>query len=105
MQDTSEPVVSTQSPITGHIEAMARASCGLTPFIHRERASGLRRWFSRVAKKAGPSTESGDLKAGTSAGANASSKSSDDSKLPVGLACKDEERVRLGGRSSLPWNY
>lgn len=105
MQDTSEPVVATESPITRHIEAMVRGACGLAPGRHRERASGLRRWFNRVARRPVGGAEAVDSEMGLIANIPANSAAIDAAELPVGIPCQDDERTNPGRRSSSPWNY
>ncbi len=105
MQDTSEPVVATDSSIARHVEAMVRTACGLAPEPSREKTSGLRRWFNLGEKKVVRVPESAHAETAHIVGAPVATTATHALDLPMGVACHDEERINPGRRSSSPWNY
>lgn len=105
MQDTSAPVVATDSPIARHIEAMARAACGLPPELPKERESGLRRWFARAGKRTDKSDSSTVPKMELTLHTESSATATEVPHGAVGLqAGNDQHRPNLDRRSSSPWN-
>jgi pilus assembly protein CpaE len=105
MQDTSAPVVESDSSIARHIEAMARAACGLPPEPPREKESGLRRWFSRAAKRIDKSDSSTISKMELTVDTDSSATSFQVPHPPVGSQSVDDQRRPSPDlRSSSPWN-
>lgn len=103
MQDTSEPVVASDSPIARHIEAMARAASGLTPEPVKSKESGLRRWFGRVARKTGTlekTTDSTEVPLGAISNSRTADGPDPGVVRNVGL-----RNPNLSRRSALPWNF
>jgi len=105
MQDTSAPVVESDSSIARHIEAMARAACGLPPEPPREKVGGLRRWFSRAAKRTDKFDSTTGPKMELTVDTESSATTNDASHCPVGLhSVEDKRHPNFDLRSSSTWN-
>ena len=107
MQDTSAPVVESDSSIARHIEAMARAACGLPPEPPREKASGggLRRWLSRSAKRADKFDSSTVPKTESTLDSGSNAPTTEVPHYRAGLHSGDDQRIpNLDLRSPSPWN-